>query len=200
MRSEMTRTQIVKAALEICARGGFAALTVQAVADRTGLSKSGVFSRIGSLEALQMAVVREFGLRLNNVFAPDTGQLRGLVRLQLVARRWISWLTTDPAALGYLFAATAVDSGETSNAVLHTIQEEVARIRQLFRKAVIEAVEDGELTPEADVDQLTWEISSLGLGALHGRFLNDEKAGDRARSALLRLIVGHSARPTACAL
>ena len=52
-KAELTRAAIVGAAMERAGREGLESLTVQAVADSVGLSKSGVFSRIGSLETLQ---------------------------------------------------------------------------------------------------------------------------------------------------
>ena len=52
-KSELTRAAIVGAALDLASAEGLEAISLQAVADRIGLSKSGVFSRVGSREALQ---------------------------------------------------------------------------------------------------------------------------------------------------
>ncbi len=46
-KSELTRAAIVGAALDLAAAEGLESITLQAVADRVGLSKSGVFSRAG---------------------------------------------------------------------------------------------------------------------------------------------------------
>ena len=62
-KSVLTRAAIVGAALDLAAAEGLESITLQAVADRVGLSKSGVFSRAGSREALQKAVIEEFGRR-----------------------------------------------------------------------------------------------------------------------------------------
>src|SRR5690606_4609123 len=68
-KAEFTRAAIVGAALDLAAAEGLESITLQAVADRVGLSKSGVFSRAGSREALQKAVIEEFGRRfLADVF------------------------------------------------------------------------------------------------------------------------------------
>jgi AcrR family transcriptional regulator len=57
------------------------------VADRIGLSKSGVFSRVGSREALQKAVIEEFGRRfIADVFVPAMQQPKGLPRLNEIVR------------------------------------------------------------------------------------------------------------------
>jgi len=59
-KAELTRAAIVGAGIDLASAEGLEAITLQAVADRIGLSKSGVFSRIGSREALQKAVIEEF--------------------------------------------------------------------------------------------------------------------------------------------
>src|SRR3982750_3793876 len=89
-KSEMTRAAIVGAALDLASAEGLEAITLQAVADRIGLSKSGVFSRVGSREALQMGGIAGFGRRfVADVFAPAMQQPKGLPRLNEIVRRWI---------------------------------------------------------------------------------------------------------------
>jgi len=97
-KSELTRAAIVGAGLNLVATEGLEALTLQAVADRVGLSKSGVFSRVGSREALQKAVIEEFGRRfLADVFAPSMQKPRGLPRLDEIVRRWLARMSRpDP--------------------------------------------------------------------------------------------------------
>ena len=50
-KSELTRAAIVGAALDLAAAEGLEAISLQVVADRIGLSKSGVFSRVSSRTA-----------------------------------------------------------------------------------------------------------------------------------------------------
>src|SRR6478609_8415291 len=89
-KSEMTRTAIVGAGVDLAAAEGLEAITLQAVADRVGLSKSGVFSRVGSREALQKAVIEEFGRRfLADVFVPAMQQPKGLPRLEAIVQGWM---------------------------------------------------------------------------------------------------------------
>src|SRR3982751_1210371 len=89
-KSELTRAAIIGAALDVAAAQGLEAITLQAVADRIGLSKSGVFSSVGSREALQKAVIEEVGRRfIADVFVPSMQQPKGLPRLNEIVRRWI---------------------------------------------------------------------------------------------------------------
>jgi AcrR family transcriptional regulator len=58
-KAELTRAAIVDAALTMAQEGGLESLTIGTVAEKAGLSKSGVFSRVGSREELQVAVLKE---------------------------------------------------------------------------------------------------------------------------------------------
>src|SRR3954470_4640619 len=81
-KSELTRTAIVDAALDLAAAEGLEAITLQAGADRIGLSKSRVFSRVVPREAWRMRVIEEFGRRfIADVFVPAMQQPKGLPRL-----------------------------------------------------------------------------------------------------------------------
>ena len=70
-RSGLTLAAILDTALTMAAADGLESLTIGEVAKRLGLSKSGVFSRVGSREALQRAVLEEYDRRfLLDVFTP----------------------------------------------------------------------------------------------------------------------------------
>ena len=89
-RSGLTLAAILDTALEMAAADGLESLTIGEVAKRLGLSKSGVFSRIGSREALQKAVIEEYDRRfLQDVFVPAMREPRGLPRLNAIMRLWL---------------------------------------------------------------------------------------------------------------
>ena len=62
-KSELTRAAIIDAALDLARSRGIAAISMRSIADSLQISKSGVFSRVGSIEALQQAVIEEYGRR-----------------------------------------------------------------------------------------------------------------------------------------
>jgi len=89
-RSELTLAAILDTALAMAAADGLESLTIGEVARRLGLSKSGVFSRIGSRQALQRAVIEEYDRRfINDVFVPAMREPRGLPRLNAIFERWL---------------------------------------------------------------------------------------------------------------
>ncbi|MCV0438528.1 MAG: TetR/AcrR family transcriptional regulator [Hydrogenophaga sp.] len=189
-KSEMTRAAIVGAALDLAASDGLEAITLQAVADRIGLSKSGVFSRVGSREALQKAVIEEFGHRfLADVFVPAMQSPKGLPRLSEIVRRWFIRLRDVEAHTGCLYTSGAFELDDREGELRDLLLGEVTRWRAALRRTVLQAVEAGHLRPDTDAEQLVGEICSLSIGLVHDvRFLRDPRATERAQATWARLV------------
>ena len=189
-KSELTRTAIVGAALDLASAEGLEAITLQAVADRIGLSKSGVFSRVGSREALQKAVIEEFGRRfLNDVFVPSMQYPRGLPRLDQIVQRWIVRMRDVEARTGCVFSAGAFELDDREGPLRDLLLNEVTRWRAALRRTVLQAVEAGHLKPDTDAEQLVGEVSALALGLIHdARFLRDPHAAERAQASWRRML------------
>jgi len=194
-KSELTRAAIVGAALDLAAAEGLEAISLQVVADRIGLSKSGVFSRVGSREALQIAVIEEFGRRfLADVFVPAMQQPKGLPRLNEIVRRWIVRTRDVEANKGCIFTAGAFELDDKEGALRDFLLGEVTRWRAALRRTVLQAIEAGHLKPDTDPEQLVGEIYSFVMGLLHDiRFLRDNRAADRAQRTWERLVKTYQA-------
>ncbi|WP_397411713.1 TetR/AcrR family transcriptional regulator [Polaromonas sp.] len=189
-KSEMTRAAIVGAALDLASAEGLEAITLQAVADRLGLSKSGVFSRIGSREALQKAVIDEFGRRfLADVFVPAVQQPKGLPRLDAIVQRWIVRTRDVEAHTGCVYSAGAFELDDREGPLRDHLHGEITRWRAALRRTVVQAVECGDLRSDTDAEQLVAEIYALMLGLIHDtRFLRDPRAAERAQASWQRLV------------
>lgn len=189
-KSEMTRAAIVGAALDLASAEGLEAITLQAVADRLGLSKSGVFSRIGSREALQKAVIDEFGRRfLADVFVPAVQQPKGLPRLDAIVQRWIVRTRDVEAHTGCVYSAGAFELDDREGPLRDHLHGEITRWRAALRRTIVQAVERGDLRSDTDAEQLVAEIYALMLGLIHDtRFLRDPRAAERAQVSWQRLV------------
>lgn len=189
-KAELTRAAIVGAALDLAAAEGLESISLQAVADRIGLSKSGVFSRVGSREALQTAVIEEFGRRfLADVFVPAMQQPKGLPRLNEIVRRWIARTRDVESRQGCIFTAGAFELDDREGPLRDFLLGEVTRWRTALRRTVLQAVEAGHLKADTDPEQLAGEIYSLAMGLLHDiRFLRDPRAPERAQATWDRLV------------
>ena len=196
-KSELTLAAIIGAGLDLAAEQGLEAITLQAVADRIGLSKSGVFSRIGSREALQKAVIEEFGRRfITDVFVPAMQQPKGLPRLLDIVNRWIVRLRDVEIHTGCLYTAGAFELDDREGELRDVLLNEVTRWRASLRRTVLQAVEAGHLKPDTDADQLVSEINSLAIGLVHdARFLRDSRAAERAQKSWQRLINSYIRSP-----
>ena len=192
-KSELTRAAIVGAALDLASAEGLEAITLQAVADRIGLSKSGVFSRVGSREALQKAVVEEFSRRfIADVFVPAMQLPKGLPRLDTIVQRWIARTRDVDVKNGCIFSAGAFEYDDREGPLRDLLHSEVTRWRAALRRTVMQAIDAGHLKPDTDPEQLVAEASSLVLGLVHdARFLRDPRAADRAQATWQRLLAAY---------
>lgn len=194
-KSELTRAAIIGAALDLAAAEGLEALTLQAVADRIGLSKSGVFSRVGSREALQKAVIEEFGRRfLADVFVPAMQKPKGLPRLDAIVHRWIARMRDVEVQNGCIYTAGAFELDDREGELRDLLFQEISRWRAALRRTVLQAIEAGHLKPDTVPEQLVGEIYGISIGLLHdARFLRDPTAAERATATWQRLLQSYQA-------
>lgn len=189
-KSEQTLQAIIKTALQIAVVEGLQAVTLGEVAKRMDISKSGVFARVGSVEALQSMVIKEYSrIFVANVFTPALSAPRGLPRLNAIMRLWIGRGTGENAFAGGLHASAAFDLDHVDSTLRDGLLEAVVDWRVLLKGAIARCIEEGHLRPDTDPAQLTFELNSLMIGFLHeSRFIRDPLAHERATSAYQRLI------------
>ncbi|TWI60415.1 TetR family transcriptional regulator [Pseudoduganella lurida] len=189
-KSETTYATIVDAAMEMAALDGIGKLSLGELAKRTGISKSGVFSRVGSLEGLQGAVLDEYDRRFSEeVFLPSLQAAKGLPRLLMQVNLWLKKGTDEAPRGACLYTAGAFEYDDLSGPLRDRLEEGIVRWRASLRKTVLQAMEAGHLRPDTDPEQLVFEIYSLIIGVMHDvRFLRDEGAPRRMGRAFSRLI------------
>lgn len=196
-RSGLTLAAILDTALEMAAADGLESLTIGEVAKRLGLSKSGVFSRIGSREALQKAVIEEYDRRfLQDVFVPAMREPRGLPRLNAVMRLWLQRARDVEIRTGCIYCAGAFEFDDREGPLRELLLDGTRRWRSALKRTVIQAIAAGHLKPDTDADQLVYELDGLFVALMReARFLRDPKAADRAWTAYERLVASLQAQP-----
>ncbi|WP_049574351.1 TetR/AcrR family transcriptional regulator [Nonomuraea sp. SBT364] len=133
--------EIFDATLRLVAEKGYAGLTVEGVAERSGVNKTTIYRWWPSKAALLGAALVEADLLAFE--APDTGSLRGdLVALVEGLRR----LLTEPPARDVAVAALAAAVDHPELDVRRFFADRFARERQIFERAV----RRGELAASAD--------------------------------------------------
>ena len=201
-RSGLTLAAILDTALRMAAEEGLESLTIGEVAKRLGLSKSGVFSRIGSREALQKAVLEEYDRRfLQDVFVPAMREPRGLPRLNTIMRLWLQRARDVEIRQGCIYCAGAFEFDDREGPLRDALLDGVMRWRTALKRTVIQAIDEGHLKPDSDAEQLVFEMDALFTGLMRdARFLRDPKAPDRAWATWERLVRSRMTNPDAPAL
>ena len=189
-RSGLTLAAIVDVSLQMAAADGLESLTIGEVAKHLGLSKSGVFSRVGSREALQCAVVEEYDRRfLQDVFMPAMREARGLPRLNAIMRLWLQRAREVELRQGCIYCAGAFEYDDRPGPVRDRLLEGVMRWRAALKRTAIQAIEAGHLKADTEAEQLVFEMDALFTGLMRdARFLGDARASDRAWTAWQRLL------------
>lgn len=189
-KSEATYTAIIDAALDMAATEGIGKLSLGELAKRTGISKSGVFSRVGSLEALQAAVLDEYDRRFGEeIFRPALQQPKGLPRLLAVVQAWSRRAADEGLRNSCLYSAGAFEFDDQQGPLRDRLQRGTDAWRAALRKTILQAMALGQLRPDTDPGQLVYEIYSLIFGLIHDtRFLRDGQAQRHMQRAFSRLI------------
>jgi AcrR family transcriptional regulator len=189
-KSEATFATIIEAALEMAAAQGIGKLSLGELSKRTGISKSGIFSRVGSLEALQQAVLDEWDRRFAGaVFVPTLALPRGLPRLNAQVLNWIARAAGEEVRNACLYTAGAFEYDDQPGPLRDRLEQGARAWRASLRKTILQAMEEGHLRPDTDPEQLAYEIYSLVIGLVHDRrFFRDEEAPRRVQRAYSRLI------------
>jgi len=189
LKGQQTKAVIVEAALGLASQIGLEGLSIGALAEITGMSKSGVFAHFGSREELQISVVREYHARFEReIFYPALAIERGLPRLQALFDRWMVRTSTEIDS-GCIYISGAVEFDDRTGPVRDALVTSVSSWQDALRRAVELAQKEKHLLSGLDPQQIAFEIHGLIL-ALHyeARFLRRTGAMQRAREGFARLI------------
>jgi AcrR family transcriptional regulator len=196
-KGQQTRAAILDAALGLASHMGLEGLSIGALAEVTGMSKSGVFAHFGSREELQISVIREYHTRFEEeVFFPAVAEPRGLPRLQALFERWIRRVSVELDS-GCIYISGAVEFDDRPGPVRDALASMVRAWHAALERAIGIAVEVGDLRPDTDPAQMLFEIHGLILALHHdARFLRNPGVLDRARAAFDRVLAHYQTRPS----
>lgn len=185
-KSEQTLAEIVNSAMDLTARHGLQNLALGDIAKQLGISKSGVFVRVGSLEALQLLVVDECERQFRDmVLIPTLSEKPGLPQVDAVVRLWIAHGGSMKALLGAHYES---QSGEDVSELGRRLQSGMSNWRKRLEGLVAHAVKLGQLRSDTDPGQLVFEIFGLMLGYLYDtRMSQDPRHQARAMAAYYRI-------------
>ncbi|HYS11974.1 MAG TPA: TetR/AcrR family transcriptional regulator [Burkholderiaceae bacterium] len=189
-KSGVTYAAIIDAGIAMAQETGLESLTIGTVAERAGLSKSGVFSRVGSREELQIAVLNEYGRRMTErALLPALRAARGLPRLQAIWNGWLDWVRDEKVGSSCLFVSGAVEYDDRPGPVRDAVLAGLAEWRRQLARTVRQSIDEGHLRPDTDPEQIAFELCSIILGVHNDiRLFRDTRTFTRARVAFDRLL------------
>ncbi len=179
-------------------QAGLSGVTLGVLADRVGMSKSGLFAHFHSKEEVQVGLLQymaEFAAA--RVVAPAMQAEEGLPRLKALVTNWFGWAQRAGLPGGCPVAAGLFEFDDIEGLVRDKILRMESDWRELLLAILEQAVDRGHLQRDLDRDQFVWELCGIYLShhAAH-RFLRSKDADRRARTAFEALLERGGARKT----
>jgi AcrR family transcriptional regulator len=183
---ERSRRKILETAARLATVEGIEGLSLGRLAEETGMSKSGLYAHFGSKEDLELATVATaVDIFDEEVVSRALEAEAGRARLEALMEEFLGHLEREVFPGGCFFISVAAEVAVRPGPVL----DRVARFQQdwfgLFMENIEVAVRRGELAPDADAEQLTFEIvSHLTQANLAFAISRDPEILERARRAV----------------
>jgi hypothetical protein len=128
------------------------------------------------------------------VFFPALRQPRGLPRLRAMFDNWMKRVAVEIQS-GCIFISGAVEFDDRPGPVRDALANSVQTWLAAMYRAVVQAKEEGHLRPDADEQQVAFEIHGLIL-ALHyeARFLKDPASTARAHTGFDNILTRYGSQ------
>ncbi len=184
------REAILSAATLEASVHGFRAASIGRLAERVGMSKSGLVRHFGDKEGLQLAALQAGIERfIEDVWTPAAEAKPGHARLVALCDAWLDHHRRRTFPGGCLLTTAAVEFDAQPGAVRDAAADALARwLKALEREAEI-ALADGDLPAGADPADLAFALNGVAAQAsiaLH--LFGDEEALARAQRLMHGLL------------
>src|SRR4051812_33752154 len=195
VKGVVTRATILKHAVSVASVHGLEGLTIGRLADRSGLSKSGLFGHFGSKQALQHAVlesvVEDFRSR---VIVSALRETTGVARLRKLFDAWLQWAAEEQRDGGCPLLGASIELDDRPGELRDYLVEKQKAWLDCIARIAQKAIEERELRADLDVGQFAFELNSIGLGFNFAhRLLADRGARERALRAFESLLTSAAA-------
>jgi AcrR family transcriptional regulator len=184
----VTRQRILDRSVHLASLEGLSGLTIGRLASDLGLSKGGVFAHFGSKEELQLATLEAAAaVFARAVLEPVDPEQPALLQLRQLCAAWLSYLDAGAFEGGCFFAAAAAELDGRPGALRDRFQAMIHAWLRGLEQLAKDAMRERHLQAKLDVEQLSFELYALVLGANWSRQLfNNQIAIARARAVVQR--------------
>jgi AcrR family transcriptional regulator len=171
-KGERTRARILDEALDLASVQGLGGLTIGPLADRLGLSKSGLFAHFESKEALQVETLDHAAERFRaEVSEPIRDVENRADRLRVFFVRWLDWLENSRLSGSCPILAAGIEFDDVPGPVRDTAARHLGELQSLLVKFTRAA------RPAADADAVAAAVIGLAMSHLvRSRLLGERKA------------------------
>ena len=177
-KGDRTRARILDEAVELASVQGLGGLTIGPLAERLGLSKSGLFAHFQSKEALQVETLARAAERFRSeVTEPVRAVTERAGRLSVFFQRWIDWLDASGLSGGCPILAAAIEFDDVPGPVHDAAARQFGELHGLVLKFARAA------RPDGDAEALAAAVIGLAMSHLVRVRLLGER---RARAVTLR--------------
>ncbi|MCK0115621.1 TetR/AcrR family transcriptional regulator [Isoptericola sp. S6320L] len=197
-RGDRSRRAVLDHAVQVASVEGLGGLTFGSLATAAPVNKSGIAGLFGSKEGLQLAVVDHARTTfVEEVITPARAAEAGVARLWALVGAWTAYSRSRVFTGGCFFRAAEVElDGREAGPVRDAVVAVQAQWDGYLSHQVERAVDAGQLVPDADPEQVAFEIDAL-LGAANDRslLLGDDGVYLRAHRAIRAALVARGADP-----
>jgi AcrR family transcriptional regulator len=185
-----SRDAILDTAARLATVDGLDGLSIGNLAERTGMSKSGLYAHFRSKEELQIATIDRATEIFNvEVLEPAHARGKGLRLLWALSDEFLSHLKRDVFPGGCFFAAVGAEFSGHPGRVKERVVGFTVEWLQELEAAATQAQAAGELPSSPDPQQLVYEVNALLLmGHAAYTTFGDPAFLERSRRGIERLL------------
>jgi len=167
-RGERSRVAILDAAVALATEAGLEGLSLGQLAQRLGVSKSGLFAHWSSKEELQLATIERAREHLiDRVISPALRAPRGVRRLFALHETRMAYVISVELPGGCFFTNAQFEYDARLGPVRDRLVEVLTEWLRLIQRLAAEAVEAGELNADTDPGALAFELNAFATEAVH---------------------------------
>ncbi len=188
-KGKITKTAILEQALFIASHEGLEALSFGELAEQMRMSKTGVYAKFGSLQTLQLEVVKLYSSHFEKtVSTPGHACPVGLPRLKSMFMHWTLQVSAKTTA-GCFYISCASEYDDRPGLVRDLLIRHILAWREALETCVCEALNLRHINSSMDAKQIVHEIFGYILVLHHDmRLLGDQDCVKRTQLAFDRLI------------
>jgi AcrR family transcriptional regulator len=169
-RGDLRRRQIIDAAVELFASKGYRGTGVAALAERVGMTATGLLYYFGTKERLLREVVAERDRMV--AIDPDRSFPR---ELTLSSLRDIGRHNAETAILTRLYLVLGTESFDAEDPLHDFFVERYETGRQFVRAVLLDDQAQGRVRDDVDIDQIALEVVATIMGVEFQWFADPER-------------------------